>query len=84
VETAVMIRGWAHRKTMKRHRLNPLSLIQGKRREHRSSNEHQQRAPTGVEQGGAAMETSVESIGDTPMAETPQPHRLLVPRQIAI
>ena len=31
VETAVMIRGRTHRKTMKCHRLNPLSLIQGKR-----------------------------------------------------
>jgi hypothetical protein len=31
VETAVMIRGRARRKTMKRPRLNPLALIQGKR-----------------------------------------------------
>jgi hypothetical protein len=32
VETAVMIQGQAHRKTMKCPRLNPLALIQGKRR----------------------------------------------------
>jgi hypothetical protein len=43
VETAVRIQGQAHRKTMKCPRLNPLSLLQGKRREHRSSNGHQRR-----------------------------------------
>jgi len=59
VETAVMIQGRAHRKTMKRHRLDPLSLIQGKRREHRPSNANQRHAPSGGEQGGPAMETSV-------------------------
>ncbi len=35
----------------------------------------------GEGQGGPAMETVVESIGDTPMPETLQPHRLPVPRQ---
>jgi len=45
LETAVMIRGWARRKTMKCPRLDPLALIQGKQREHRSSNGHQRRAP---------------------------------------
>jgi hypothetical protein len=29
-------------------------------------------------------ETAMQSIGDTPMLETPQPHRLPVPRQTAI
>ena len=45
VETAVMIRGQAHRKTVKCHRLNPLSLIQGKRKEPRASNGHQRCTP---------------------------------------
>ena len=53
-------------------RLNPLALIQGKRREHRPSNGNQRRAPSGGGQGGPA----VESIGTTPMAETLQFHRL--------
>jgi hypothetical protein len=37
--------------------------------------------PPGGGQGGLAMETSVESIGDTPIVETLQPHRLPVPRR---
>ncbi len=73
VETAVMIQGRTHRKTMKRHRLNPLSLLQRKRREHRSSNGHQQRTLPPVE---SKAETSVETSGDTPMSETLQPHCL--------
>ncbi len=59
----------------------PLSLIQGKQGEHRPSNGHQRRTLPPVE---SKAETSVESSGDTPMAETPQPHRLPVPWRTAI
>jgi len=81
VETAVMIQGQAHRKTMKSPRLNPLSLIQGKRREHRSSNGHQHCAPPRWKARRASGE---RNIGDPPMLETLQPHRLPVPWQRAI
>jgi len=42
------------------------------------------RSPLDGKQGEPAVKTSVESSGDTPMAETPQPHRLPVHRQTAI
>jgi hypothetical protein len=78
VETAVRIQGWAHRKTMKRHRLDPLSLIQGKRREHRSGNGHQRcTLPPSGEQGGPAVETAVMIRGRTHRKTMKQPCLIL-------
>jgi len=51
--------------------LDPLSLIQG--RERWASNEHQRRTLPSIRWRARWR------IGDTPMLETPQPHRLPVP-----
>ena len=70
-----MIRGWAHRQTMKCPCLIP-------RVSSKEENTGQAMAINGARslgegQGGA----SGENINDAPMVETPQPHRLPMPWQ---
>jgi len=80
VKTAVMIRGWAHRQTMKRHCLIP--------RLSSKENEENTGQAMVINDARSSVEskagTSVESIGDTPMLDSLQPHRLPVPRQTVV
>jgi hypothetical protein len=79
VETAVMIRGRTQRKTMKRPRLDPLSLLQVSKPPGK-----QWSSTTHAPPRWRARRRIGESINDTPMLETLQPHRLPVPWQTAI